>query len=169
LLATVPVPLDLSQRRVIAGAVTELRPDDPQLVERIAAIPGFNGDASGVARALRLGELTAGHLPMVEALQSRLKATDDSEGTLSPLAALSADEWLDLAYEHGTPDAQGIDPVGYADRLATVVEEQHPTAALAAHFLEGRGLARQPVLADVGAFLRDNPTFEIATGSNKDS
>jgi hypothetical protein len=165
LLATVPVPLDLSQRRVIAGAVTELRPDDPQLVERIAAIPGFNGDASGVARALRLGELTAGHLPMVEALQSRLKATDDSEGTLSPLAALSEDEWLDLAYTHGTPDAEAIDPVAYADRLATVVEEQHPTAALAAHLLEGRGLARQPVLADVGAFLRDNPTFDIATAN----
>lgn len=128
LLGTMPTPLDLADRRAIAGVAPELHPDDPGLVDRLAAIPGLEDHAAEVARTLRLGVLTAGHLPMVQALQSRL--TDDTEGTLRPLATLRPDEWLDLAYTHGTPDGSAITPVAYADALAASVEKQHSPAAV---------------------------------------
>ena len=128
LLGTITTPLDLADRRAIAGVSRELHPDDPGLVDRLAAIPGLEDHAAEVARTLRLGVLTAGHLPMVRALQSRL--ADDADGTLRPLAALRPDEWLDLAYTHGTPDGSAITPVAYADAMAASVEKQHPTAAV---------------------------------------
>ncbi|MEK6675311.1 MAG: neuraminidase-like domain-containing protein [Planctomycetota bacterium] len=159
LFATMPVQLNPDQQRVIAAAVNELRLDDPKLVEKIAGISGFDGDAVGVARTLRIGALTGGHLPLAGALQSRLQLAEESEGTLRPLAALRSDEWIDLAFTHGTPN------VAYANALAAIVERQYPTAALAAHVAEGRRLSKQPLLADVGTFLRDNPDFDIETAN----
>jgi len=165
LLATLPTPLNLDQQRVIAAAVTDLRLDDTQLVNRIADISGFDGDAVGVARTLRLGALTGGHVPLAQALQHRPQLAEEPEGTLRPLAALRPDEWLDLAYAHGTPNGSAITPVAYADALAASVELQYPTAALAAHLTDGRRLAQQPALTHVGTFLRDNPTFDIVTAN----
>jgi hypothetical protein len=165
LLATLPVPLNLDQQRVIAGVVTDLRPDDPQLVNRIADVAGFDGDAVGVARTLRLGALTGGHLPLARALQLRLQHDEEREGGLRPLATLRPDEWLDLAYTHGTPEGPGITPVAYANALAAGVEQQHPTAALAAHLMGARRLAQHPLLTDVGTFLGDNPDFDIVTAN----
>ena len=49
LLATMPSPLAPDQQRALAGAVASLRPDDPELVEQIAKVPGFDGDAAAVA------------------------------------------------------------------------------------------------------------------------
>ncbi len=164
LLATLPMPLNLDQQRAIAAVGTDLRAEDPQLVERIAALSGFDGsNAVAVARTLRLDALTEGHIPLVRDLQLRL--VDEREGTLRPLAALLPDEWLDLAYTHGTPNGQAITPVTYADTLAASVEQQHPTAVLAAHLMDGRRLGQQPALTDVGTFLRDNPTFDIVTAN----
>lgn len=159
LLATLPTSLNLDQQRAIAAA-TDLRPDDPKLVERIKRIAGFEDDALavGVTHSLRLGVLTAGHLPLAHALQSRLQLAGENKGTLLPLTALRPDEWLDLAYTHGAPD-------GYADALAASIERQYPTAALAAHLSDGRRLAQQPILANVGMFLRDNPDFDIETAN----
>ncbi len=164
LLATLPMPLNLDQQRAIAAVGSDLRAEDPQLVERIAALSGFDGsNAVAVARTLRLDALTEGHIPLVRELQLRL--VDEREGTLGPLAALLPDEWLDLAYTHGTPTGQTITPVTYADTLAASVEQQHPTAALAEHLMDGRRLGQQPALTDVGTFLRDNPTFDIVTAN----
>ena len=161
LLATMPAPLSVGQQRAIAAAVTDLRLDDPDLVNRIAEVSGFDGDAVGVARTLRLGALTEGHLPLVQALHLRPELAKEPEGSLRPLAALRPDEWIDLAYTHGTPDELTITPVAYADALAASVELQHPTAALAANVAEGRRLSIQPLLEDVGIFLQDNPDFDI--------
>ena len=160
------LPLNLGQRRAIAAAMTELRPDDPQLVERITEISGFDGDNSvalGVARTLRLGALTGGQLPLMQALQSRLQ--DEPAGTLRPLAALRLDELIDLTHTYGAPDGIAITPVAHAKAIAASIERQHPNAALAAHLTEGRRLARQPMLKDVGAFLRNNPDFDIVTAN----
>ena len=167
LLAMAPDSLGLDQQRVLAAAVTDLRPDDPQLHLEIAKLPGFGGVgvAAGVAGTLRLGALTGGHLPLVQALQLQLQHAPESEGTLSPLAAIRPDEWLDLAYTHGTPEGITISPVAYADALSASVEQQHPTATLAAHFTEGRRLARHPALTDVGTFLSENTDFDIVTAN----
>jgi hypothetical protein len=166
LLGTLPVPLNVDQARAIAATAPELLPDDPNLVNRIADIPGLERNAAvGVARTLRLGALTGGHLPLTQTLQDRLQSGGESEGTLRPLAALRPDEWLDLAYTHGVPDGTAITPVAYADAIAASIEQQHPTAALAAHFTEGRRLAQHPALTDVGTFLQGNADFNIVTAN----
>ena len=167
LLATLPTRLALStdQQRVVAGAIANLRPSDPQLVDQIKNLPGFNGDAASVARTLRLGALTSGHLPLIAALQSRLDDAKESEGALKPLTALRPDEWLDLAYTHGTPQGITATPVAYAGALSAAVEQQYPHAALVAHITDGRRLAQHPALAEVGTFLSANPDFDIVAAN----
>jgi hypothetical protein len=160
LLSTMPTAPARDQQRVIAGAIHQLRPDDPRLVERIAAIPRFEGNAASVARTLRLGQLTEGNLAMIESLQTRLDGSLDADGTLEPLAALGVDEWIELAYAHGTPNPQGQTPIAYARNLAAAVEKQYPTAALAANLSDGR-LGQQPTLGELTSFLRANPSFDI--------
>ena len=49
--------------------------------------------------------------------------------------------------------------------LATAVEKQHPTAALAANLSDGRRLARQPLVTGVAEVLRSNPDFDIGTAN----
>ncbi|HLG55464.1 MAG TPA: neuraminidase-like domain-containing protein [Vicinamibacterales bacterium] len=165
LLATLPTPLDVDQQRALARVVTDLRPDDPKLVDRIADLPGFksNGHAVEVARTLRLGALTRGNVPLAHALQRRTQLGDEAEATLRPLTTMRSDEWLDLAYTHGTPN--GSTPVAYANVLVADIERQYPTEALAAQLTKGRRLAKQPMLANVAEFLRVHPTFDIATAN----
>ena len=86
------------------------------------------GDRGGVARTLRLGALTGGHVPLAHALQRRPQFSDERTGTLLPLAALRPDEWLDLAYTHGTPNGLAMTPAAYAEALSASVERQYPTA-----------------------------------------
>jgi hypothetical protein len=160
LLTTTAVPLDRGQQRALARVAGELRPDDPGLFERVAAVPGFDGDAAGVARALRLGAIAGGHVPMVRALQSLLG--DEQEGALKPLTAVGTDELIDLAFTHGSPDPT-LSPVDYAEGIALAVERLYPTAALAAHLERGDRLTRQPLLDEVPVFLRENPSFDVAT------
>ena len=64
LLATLPAPPGIDQQRALASAVGTLRADDPHLVEAIADVAGFEGDPVEVARTLRIGALTGGHLPL---------------------------------------------------------------------------------------------------------
>jgi hypothetical protein len=165
LFATLPdkLALDTDQRRAVAGALTNLSSDDPQLQLKIAKIPGFTGNAAAVARTLRLGALTGGNLPLTQALQSNF--SDEAEGTLLPLMTLRPDQWLDLVYTHGTPSDQSIGPAAYAAALVSTLEQQHPTAALAVHFTDGRRLAQQPGLSSVGTFLLDNPSFDIVAAN----
>src|SRR5207244_10581352 len=103
-LDTMRSPPTVAQQLALAGAAGSLRPDDPKLAEKIAAVPGFDGDAAAVARTLRLGALTGKHLPLMTALQYRFQDTADDGGTLHALAQIRPDEWIDLAYAHGTPD-----------------------------------------------------------------
>ncbi len=163
LLDTLPKPPNLNQRLSLASVAADLRPDDPKLVERIASIPGFNGDAVGVARTLRLGALTQGHMPLVQALQARLGK--DNDGTLRPLAELRPDEWLNMVYNYGTPDTLSITPDAFADALSATIEQAHPTATLAAHINGGRRLAKHPLLSEASTFLKNNPDFDIVTAN----
>lgn len=128
LLATLPVPLSPGQQRALATAATRWRLDDPQLVKRIGALPSFTRVAAvRAARTLRLGALTQGNLPLTRALQRLL--AHEKEGELLPLSALRPDEWLDLAYTHGTPDGTTT-PAAYAESLAASVAKLKKRASL---------------------------------------
>ena len=160
-----PLPLQLNLWYAIADALTDLSSDDPQLASQIAGACGFDGDEVGVARTLRLAALTGGHLPIMQALQLRLQQAGENGATLQPLAALAPDEWLDLAYTHGTPEGMTITPDAYADGLSASVERQYPTAALEEHLRDARRLARHNAFAEIGTFLRANPSFDIVTAN----
>jgi hypothetical protein len=165
LLAISPSPLTQADQHVLAAAMNDLHPEAADLVQRITKIPNFQGDAVGVAQALRLGALTGGHIPLAQALQLRLRQAEEREGTLRPLAMIRRDEWIDLAYAHGTPDGDAVAPAAFADTLATRVERQYPTAALVAHLMEGRPLAQHPLLTGVDKFLHENPAFDIVSAN----
>ena len=123
LFATLPVPLSPAQQRALAAAARGLRSDDPQLVKRIRELPHFTRDAAvRAARTLRLGALTQGNISLTRALQSLL--AQEKTASLEFLATLRPDEWLDLAYAHGTPDGTSTTPAAYADALAAGVEQQ---------------------------------------------
>src|SRR6185369_5464544 len=161
-----PVPLNVDQKRAIAATSSEFRADDPNLVDKISSSVGLEHSAAvGVAHALRLGDLTGGHVPLAEALQLRLAQAEENEGTLRPLTAMRSDDWLDLVYAHGVPEGTTITPVEYADTLVASVEHKHPTDALVAHFNDGLRLAQHPSLTDVGTFLLDNTDFDILTSN----
>lgn len=159
LLATLPQPLPLEQQRALASAT--LNADDPHLVSRIAGLRGFDGDAAAVARTIRLGALSDGHLPLITALHPLLDS--EAEGSLRPLAALRPDQWLDLAHEYGTPAGSDLDADGYASELAFRVEREHPTAALAAHLDENRQLGNISAAQPAAAYLTEHPEFDIVT------
>lgn len=120
LLATLPLPLSPGQRRALAAVAAGLRSRDPHLAQQLEGLPHFDHRAAvRVARTLRLETLTQGNMALTRALQRRL--ADETQGTLRPLAALRPDEWLELAFEHGTPD--GTTPASYADALAAGVTQ----------------------------------------------
>jgi hypothetical protein len=167
LLGTLPAQLSVNQdqQRILAGAVNNLSPNDPQLVDAIKKLPGFEGDAASVARTLKLSVLTAGHLPLVAALQTRLGGERTGDGTLKPLAAIQPDEWLNLAYTYGMPLGAAATPAAYADSISATVEQQYPHAALVAHFANGRRLSQHPALSEVAAFLVANQNFDIVAAN----
>jgi hypothetical protein len=165
LLGTMPSSPDPNQQRALASAMGNLQPDDPRLVEKIGAVAGFDGDAAAVARTLRLGNLTGGQIALTKALQGRLQDAKDADGSLRPLAAIPADEWIDLAYTHVTPDEGGPAPDELAIGLSAQVERQQPTAALARQLGDGSALSQHPLLTDVGTFLTNNPTFDIVSAN----
>jgi hypothetical protein len=164
-LDTMRSPPTVAQQLALAGAAGSLRPDDPKLAEKIAAVPGFDGDAAAVARTLRLGALTGKHLPLMTALQDRFQDTADDGGTLHALAQIRPDEWIDLAYAHGTPDGASLTPPEFAATLAAQVEQLHPTPALAARLASGGAFAQHPLLAGVTTFLGDNPGFDLVAAN----
>ena len=160
------IKLDLlNEEPTISDARSDLSPDDPQLVNQGAEPRGFYDDEVGEARTLRLAALTGGHLPIMQALQLRLQQAGENGSTLQPLAALAPDEWLDLAYTYGTPEGSTITPEDYADSLSASIERQYPTAALAEHLRDARRLSRQNAFAEIGSFLRANPSFDIVTAN----
>src|SRR5262249_14134167 len=137
LLATLPSPPDPNQQRALAAAINDLHPDDPQLVQKIHAVPGFDGDAAAVARTVRLRNLTGGNIAMTKALQTRLRDADEGDGTLRTLATIQPDEWIDLAYAHVPHADGGTAPNDAGVTLAAQIERQHPTAVLARQLKDG--------------------------------
>ena len=163
LLVTMPQPLGRDQQAVVAAVVGAVRVDDEQFSERLQAAGLSHEQVVGVQRTLRLGDLTLQHAPLVQSLQELANQTEDT--TLRSLAALRQDQWLDLAYTHGTPAGSNLAEDAYAKQLETKIEERHPTAVLASRLNDGALRIERPGFAEVGTFLKANPTFDILTAN----
>lgn len=185
LLATMPRPPGADQQGALAMALDNLRPDSPQLVDRIASVLGFKGDPVPVARTLWLGALAAGHLPLVRVLQdagalrrgTKDKAPRDQTPqqryarALRPFAALELDDWNAIVAPIGAPPGTAGDSPeeqldNYATSLLHYVEQAIPTAVLAERLAsdttDDNPLA--PAQADLTTFFGNNPTFQLGTG-----
>lgn len=168
LLETMPDPLDRTQRRLVARVIAELSHSDEGFEARLRDAGVHPPRIGAVKTTLRLGDLALGHAPMVRLLQN-VAGPDDAEG-LRPLAALRADQWLDLAYTSGRPahaetDGRSLDEAEYAKALQGQVEVLHPTEALSGRLKDG-SLALNLHTADhVLSFLQSHPDFDIVDTS----
>jgi hypothetical protein len=178
LLATMPDKLPAAQARVIAEALPALRPDDRRLADKIAALPGFDGDAPAVARTFWLGALSGGHLPLVSALQDPA-AVGGGEGAeafdLRPFARLDRDDWRailerpqkggkPIGAPPGTPGRDDDERLhNYATSLVQFVEKALPTAVVASRLArdDGADSPFQSAKVDLERFFDDNPEFEL--------
>ena len=159
LLATLPTPLEARETRNAAAIVTTVSVDDQQFRKRLGEAGLTVAQAVGVERTVRLGLLTEDHAPLMSELQQR--SADDGDASLRSLAAITRDQWFDLAYAHGTPAGVNIATHDYATYLFQRIEELHPTAALAARLDDSSVAVNYPGLGQVSTFLADNPGFEL--------
>ncbi len=178
LLATLAEPLSADDERAIAAGAPGLRPDDRQLADKIARLPGFKGDAPAVARTLWLGALTGGYVPLVRALQDPAVLGGPAAASafdLRPFARLEAGDWKEILQrpqQDGTPiGAPGGTPGvteedrlnNYAAALVQFVEKTLPTPVIASR-LAADGAVDSPFLpakADLTTFFDNNPDFEL--------
>ncbi len=116
-------------------------------------------DRASIRRALRLGDLTRRHLPLMQHLQESLR--DERDASLKSLAKLGRDQWIDKAYAYGVPEDSGLHPDAYARQLERSVEELHPTAIIAARLDDGSLRLVRPGFDKVGTFLQNNPSFDL--------
>jgi Neuraminidase-like domain/Putative peptidoglycan binding domain len=177
LLDTMPAPLSPEQLGVVAGAVVGLRPDDRQLADKIARLPGFDGDAQAVARTVWIAALTQGHLPLVRELQdvSSIAPPETATFDLRPFARLEASDWREVLQRQqpggeaigappGTPgndDDERLD--NYAASLARYVADALPTAVVASRLASDDDVNSpfQSTKSDLMSFFSNNPSFEI--------
>jgi hypothetical protein len=163
LLDTLPHPLERSRQIAVARVLDELPADTPDLVEMLETAGLSRAQAIGVQRTLRLGDLTLGHAPLVQALQEHVAADDDA--SLRSLANLPTDRWIDLAYAHGAPVGSDLDAPSYAASLESKIEALHPAETLAARLSAGRLALTRPEFAELSTFLADNPAVDLLGAS----
>lgn len=96
-----------------------------------AKAAGFNKpQALQLRQTFYLGDVTQKNIALMGVLQPMV--ADDKQGSIQPLAALTPNDWLNLAYEHGTPPQSIVSPAEYAEDLQLAVENLVPHAALKA-------------------------------------
>lgn len=161
LLGTLPdhLFLKLEKQRLVAAVLDEHKREPEKLRARLEDAGLEHGQINDVIRTVALGELTSKHAAMVKALQPF--AAKSENDTLTGLAVIKVDRWLDLAYEHGVPSSSFMTPEMYAQDLEAKVESILPTAVLAARLENGSITIRQPGFESVPELLHKNPDFDI--------
>ena len=133
--------------------------DDPEFGKRLHAARLSGEEARQVEQTVRLAQLTGFHYPVLTALQPVV--AEDQDASLRGLAAMGPDDWLDLAYAHGSPGGSPPAPFAYAARLQASVEELHPAATLVARLERGSLRFGHPGIDDARDFLARDPGFDL--------
>jgi hypothetical protein len=115
------------------------------LGERAVRSSVVNGLAADLDEVTSLGALTGDNLLLVGALRRREDASP------SALAALSADDWVQLIDDAGVPVPPGHDVRSYAEHLTLGLEAAYPTQALAARAGD----------TDVADYVAANPSLDL--------
>jgi hypothetical protein len=158
-LATMPAALPPA-RQVDVAAVIDQRPaTDEELHRRLEATGIGRAEAVAVVRTVRLADLTLDHTALMRPLQDWLAR--ETEPSLRPLAGVTPDRWLDLAYAHGAPAGSDLGVPAYAAHLTLAMERAHPVATLAAQLQTGSVRVARPGFDRLPAFLAANPRADI--------
>jgi Tc toxin complex TcA C-terminal TcB-binding domain/Neuraminidase-like domain len=112
-------------------------------------------------QTMYLGEISKNHIPVIKALQPKL--VDEKEGSIKSLVTLTPNDWLNLAYEHGTPPQDNVTRAEYADALQIAVEKLMPHEVLKSKLESGSLLFTAPKFSGVQAAFAEHPEFNIAT------
>ena len=149
--------LGANQRRRLVDLVARVDADAPDFRDQ-ARKSGLSGkDAVILQRSLRVAKVADGHLPAVAALQDRLAKSKDP--TVASLAALDTAQWLDIAYQGGTPTGFPGTPDLFGLRMRDAVERAAPEAALQASINNESVTLSAPGFASIDRFLANNPGF----------
>jgi len=154
-----PLQLDREKKRKAAGIITTVSHNDPKFDKDLLEAGLSPRQVVAVRRSLLLGKMSLRQAAMAKALQHM--TAGDEDASLQSLAALRPDEWIDLAYTHGTPADAGMDPAAYARHLRLKIEHLHPSEVLKTLFKAKRMRIERPGFEEVGAFMEDNPAFDI--------
>lgn len=137
--------------------------------------PAFAEDEELVEQVqftLQLGAVTAGHVPLVHAMQERRQEGEVS--TLRDLSQFTEDDWLEMIDQQQNGEPIGVPPGipgadedeqkrNYARVLARTVEDAFPTAVFAARLRQDG--AEEPRRDDLLRFFEEQADFELLEGS----
>ncbi|MEO6720605.1 MAG: neuraminidase-like domain-containing protein [Ferruginibacter sp.] len=153
------------KQQQLIGIHVELDPDAKDFATKIAHIDFTPAEQTKLQQTLRLDKLTQNNPALISGLQTFV--AKDQDASLNSLASLQPDEWIDLAYEHGTPAGTFIETEVYAKQMEMAVEERLPTATLVNKINNGFLFQDQPGIAEIAKKLEANTVFDIATGDVK--
>ena len=159
LLETMPKRLKAQEQRIVAKVIREAKQDLKEITNKLSESGLTDLKQVMVERTLRLDAFTMKNLALVKRLQEITKK--DKDASLSSLAGVPTDQWLDLTYSADVPSDTSLSEEAYASHLIAAVEDMHPTATLAARLKEGVFPFVRPGLMEVGLFLKENPDFDI--------
>jgi hypothetical protein len=158
------LPEDAS-RRAFARLYLKRPARDDDFWELVAARPEFRrDDAEKIRHALELGELTAGHLPLVRELQRRMDRDPRS------FVAYDVEEWARTIDAVDPPDDQpgatrGAKVESHAQALERAFEARYFPTMLASRIHQGAFAMPDGIRSDVQRFLNRNPDFEFGRRS----
>ncbi len=159
LLSTMPDRLSSEKERIAAAVLRDCTLTDEGFGHRLKKEGFHNEEIANLRITRKLGTLADNHTALIKDLQA--KRPTGLETSLRYLAALSPFDWMELVDAHGpAPGATG-DLEDYALELERRVEEQHPTAVLAARVQSGSLELKGDSVNAAAEFLHQYPTLEL--------
>ena len=126
-----------------------------------AKLSGLAKAIPALKRTLALDKLTAGHAPLVRALQTESDAEDPE--SVEFVTTLEPTKWIELVLEHGAPSSSGLDRDGYIEKLQAEAERKFPTQMLSKQLERRLSESERFPTGKVVEFLNANPDFDVRT------
>ena len=147
------------KKKIFIDIFKQTDPDVHDFLEKIKTISTVPSQQISLQKALRLDKLTMSHPALMEALHPLV--AEENDASLKPLAFIAKDQWIDLAYTHGTPAKTNLAPEDYATQIANNVEDRLPTASLANKISNVEILFNQPGIENISSLIKTLTDFDI--------
>lgn len=162
LLSTIPKRDSLTAKQKASFALLYQQFGDTEQLWKAVDDSDFAGRAPRLRRTFALEGVTDSFQPLMTALQRRKVPANMSAARF--VASVTPVEWLNLAFQHGTP-LPDLSEVEYAQQLRHAVESRYPLAV----FSEQLNQQKLPIpdfpVQQIAAFSEAHPDFEFTTHS----